>query len=302
MNIKKQSRAGFTLVELLVVITIIGILMGLILPAIGAAREAANALQCKNNLKQIGLAAVGYESNGKGFPRYVNKLGNRMVSWQVMLVPNLGRAEIYDQYKMRNVVPARPFLKLFNCPSDPPELSDEPSNSYVINAGSATMNPNDEVRADGISFANKNTPIDVIKDGASNTLLFAENLLATTWDGAPSLPSMNWDGAMPSKLALTFMWSRTPPSSASVSLINGPQGVRAENLELSLATARPSSAHSGFVNVAYCDGRADQLRDETDYRVLVQLMTSNHKESSLRNTGNGMPPEYFNYILDDSDY
>src|SRR4051812_34956396 len=89
----RVRRRGFTLIELLVVIAIIAVLIALLLPAVQQAREAARRTQCKNNLKQIGLALHNYHDTYDQFPLGVlNKL-----NWRVSVLPMLDQAPAYNQ-------------------------------------------------------------------------------------------------------------------------------------------------------------------------------------------------------------
>ena len=97
------KRTAFTLVELLVVITIIGMLMAILLPAVGAATESARAAQCKNRVKNIALAMANYESRNSGFSGYIDgaedREGNTVpFSWLVAVMPDLERQDIYDRW------------------------------------------------------------------------------------------------------------------------------------------------------------------------------------------------------------
>ncbi len=90
-----SHRRGFTLVELLVVITIIGILIALLLPAVQAAREAARRSQCTNNMKQIGLALHSYSDTHGAFPP--GGLPVRGPSWLVFILPYVEQESAYAQ-------------------------------------------------------------------------------------------------------------------------------------------------------------------------------------------------------------
>ena len=112
-NVQQKHSDGFTLVELLVVIAIIGILVALLLPAIQAAREAARRAQCQNNLKNVSLAVLNYESSSKTLPMgtvFPQLDGNGLVtpainsnvdfgrSWIVIVLPYMENQALYDSF------------------------------------------------------------------------------------------------------------------------------------------------------------------------------------------------------------
>ncbi|NUQ64141.1 MAG: DUF1559 domain-containing protein [Pirellulales bacterium] len=125
-------RGGFTLVELLVVITIIGILISLLLPAVQAAREAGRRTDCENKLKQIGLALHLYHDVFAKFPPGWLPAGNNDTSggsswaWSVFIFPFVEQTALYDTLGVANsqaIVPLpgdpRDLLRpLYICPSD----------------------------------------------------------------------------------------------------------------------------------------------------------------------------------------
>ncbi|MCR4413481.1 MAG: DUF1559 domain-containing protein [Thermoguttaceae bacterium] len=127
------KRAGFTLVELLVVIAIISILIALLLPAVQAAREAARRASCTNHLAQIGLALHSYEHAHQTFPPGVvndkgpirsEPIGYHM-SWMVQILPYVEETNTYRHidfregaYSKKNAAPREVKIDLFLCPSD----------------------------------------------------------------------------------------------------------------------------------------------------------------------------------------
>ncbi len=102
MSNRYRVRRGFTLIELLVVIAIIAILIGLLLPAVQQAREAARRTQCKNNLKQMGLAWHNYHDTFNQFPP--GSMRGIAASWHVFILPYMEQAPLYNQLNLSSAI------------------------------------------------------------------------------------------------------------------------------------------------------------------------------------------------------
>jgi prepilin-type N-terminal cleavage/methylation domain-containing protein/prepilin-type processing-associated H-X9-DG protein len=201
-----HHRRGFTLIELLVVIAIIAVLVALLLPAVQQAREAARRAQCKNNLKQIGLALHNYHEALQVFPpgrivNYVNGQGHCFSAY-AHLLPYLDQGPIYNQINFNanpddtgnsNAVVTALILPMLQCPSDQ-EVVLQPgfgTHNYPMNTGTTfPVSPNNlqGTSITGIFYENSKVRMATITDGSSQTVCFSETVKSSlggpaTWDG-----------------------------------------------------------------------------------------------------------------------
>jgi len=198
MNIKTRIRSGFTLIELLVVIAIIAILISLLLPAVQQSREAARRAQCKNNLKQLVLAAHNYHDTHNSLP--LNASDSLYgYSAQAQLLPFHEQANLHSLIDFNQAaqvglpwapvmnpsvqaVASRP-LSVLLCPSEagnPFYVDDNgdtwAGSNYLLNGGSGAETNYCSSGNDGVFWKGSHTKFRDITDGTSNTVLFAESL------------------------------------------------------------------------------------------------------------------------------
>ncbi len=293
MKPKWSRPRAFTLVELLVVITIIGILIALLLPAVQAAREAARRSSCINNLKQMGLALHHYHDSLQTFPPgciTANRIG-----WAALILPHLEQAPLYEQLANHNAfkansstsywvgvtsgsgsetavkdVDSKTVLGVYNCPSDPmgglnTEMGSYGKSNYVgtrtacLYSGPTATTCTD--KCGSFPSTSEYTTIRKIRDfidGTSNTLIIGEK----TTQGAPN--GALWIGSYDGEVADVL--ARVERASDDNYLINANY------------TWTISSMHPGGAQVLFCDGSARFLSQTIDIRTWAALGTVDGQE------------------------
>lgn len=219
-----KNKSGFTLVELLVVIAVVAVLVGLLLPAVQSAREAARRVSCGNNTKQIALAFLSYESvNGRLPPMAVrwedgdswmgsSKRSNFFAAnvwfndhgWYTLIGPQIEQLGWHSSIRFDksfsdevNLEQRKVKIPLFGCPSDGLKENEwshknwaRVRGNYVVNAGNTDYG---QAAKEGVQFAGapfsprSGVALTSIRDGLSNTLLTAEVIttLSSEWWGGP---------------------------------------------------------------------------------------------------------------------
>jgi prepilin-type processing-associated H-X9-DG protein len=271
---------------------VIGLLVALLLPSIQAAREAARRSQCKNNLKQIGLALHNFESARRSFPPgYVSRatatngpgLGPGW-GWAAHILPHLEESslnvdvkkEITDPlYDNIRVMP----LSVFRCPTDAveepivwvknasgTELTRVAFANYVGVAGTFEVSVYPD-EGTGLLFRNRQIRIREITDGMSHTIMVSERASRqspqTTWVGAitdSSMPPKNpaYDAEGPPVLVLT--------NTGTVADARVPNNTL-DHVEDS------NSEHPQGVHIMFCDGSVQAINNDIDPNVWVALGT-----------------------------
>lgn len=320
MSVRKASRQknGFTLVELLVVIAIIGILVGLLLPAVQAAREAARRMQCSNNIRQVGLAALNFESAFKTLPSSIRPGGlttSPRIAALTFILPYMEQNQIYVAYDQKvnwshanNLPYTSQHITSYQCPSttENERLDGDPqitpwtaivavtdySPTISVDQRLKTAALVDEVGL-GVMPKNAKPKLRDITDGQSNTIMLAESA------GRPFVYRNGKKfGVLPGNRTNGGGWSR-PASDFSIdgssrdgSTPVGPCAINCTNGDDIGSTSFPhpyygsdgtGEAYSFHMSGAYfyfADGSARYLSGTIDIREFAKLVTRDQAEIS----------------------
>lgn len=182
-----MSRRAFTLVELVVVVGVIGVLVGMLLPAVQAARASAQRAACQNTLKQLGLALHNYESANRRFPP--GERHRRTLSWFADILPYVGNDPLYRSAVAAAEAEPDPSapphvgfvtpVKAFTCPADGRLGTAHTFERWTAGYGSylgvhSAAVPGDRVLAPGVFSRSPGVPASAVTDGTSSTVFVVE--------------------------------------------------------------------------------------------------------------------------------
>ena len=295
----KSLKKGFTLIELLVVIAIIAVLIGLLLPAVQKVRDAAARLQCTNNLKQIGLAMMNYESTYNRFPAgYLDNMTTNPVNtaatgnpapvigwgWGALILPYLEQETLYKSININSIAMNDPsavafrktVIKGFLCPSDDTGLntftiSGTGGNFELAKCSYAGVNGQGELAdfdcavGSGMFLRGRGVSIAEVTDGLSNTLFVGER---SSKSKPATLPGVcTWVGALPGgylddETPALFVLGHTGEP-------NAPHTPNSPTPHVEDFTSK----HSGGVNFLFGDGSVRFITDSIDGQTWVKLGT-----------------------------
>ena len=311
----KRSRSlsrGFTLIELLVVIAIIAILIALLLPAVQQAREAARRTQCRNNLKQLGLAVHNYHDVYGCLPIADVSGTSTPVSAHARLLPYIEQAQLFAlvdfnvPYNHPNNSAARMTEVIsFRCPSDPATLPSSVGgrNNYYWNAGNGIVmydsGSTGQPQPNGVIYHSKRYRFSDITDGLSHSACMAEKL---TGDGSNGIVSPATDtfrpGTYPNNAAEAMAqcnaadvsdlgqqgysnvggpWLQQYHSTNQYNHVLPPNGRSCMFPPGRIATTA-NSQHTGGIQLLLCDGSARFVSENIDVNVWRNLGSINGGE------------------------
>ncbi len=297
MNRSAQfRRSGFTIIELLVVIGIIGVLIALLIPAVQAAREAARRASCQNKLRQIALAANAFHEGQDRFPpgqcggKYGFGPDSRCWSWLARLLPYLEHKNVSEdgdipRQTLKESRVADRQVALFLCPSDPYSWK-----GPRIDAGNLEGFPVGQTNYKGVSGANWGA------DGSQHTNNIGTNWpnpgTNGSWDGMENGDGVMWrsDIRRPIRasdvrdgLTQTFMigedlpekntWCSWPYANNAYGTCAIPPNFTFEHPNWWPNTHSFRSRHPGGLNFAFVDGSVQLIEEQIDLQVYRALAT-----------------------------
>ncbi len=283
-----KCRLGLTLVELLVVMAIVALLVGLLLPAVQGAREAARRVHCGNNIKQQALGVHSYHTANGSLPPA--RITDHKATWQVLILPHIEQTAFFTEWDLQLCSYAAPLatrtrlVPTYLCPSREttrPFVEDTPD-SYPHGHARSLFAYGDYSATAGNTYVNpphRNVGSMVMgwwhePGGNWNAAQIPPGRLTAAWNSLTSFPQIR-DGLSNT----TLVTEVTRGTAASRGLYNGDhnEGVYGgATRPISVDPANPGamgSDHFGICQVAFCDGSVRPLRVDMSATVLGQLVT-----------------------------